>query len=142
MTPQAALALLIAGSVLACATPRLPEPEVSLTLIGTEAAEEIETIVEPHVGSAAGRIDVHGYIGLGQTGYDLVPTATAEQGVLDILITPRLPEEMMGLMVLTRYEYQLRVSNLAAGEYTVRIRYAVREGEEAAVAFEGRVRVP
>lgn len=142
MTAHPALALLLAGALLACATTPPPAIEASLTLVGTESVEEIETIVPPHVGGAEGRIDVHGYIGLGQTGYDLVPAVTATDAVLEIVISPRLPEEMMGLMVLTRYEYQLRVSNVPAGEYAVRIRYAVREGEDAVVAYDGRVSVP
>lgn len=141
MTARATPVLLLAGSLLACATPRPAEPEVNLTLVGATSVESIETITPPHVGGIPGGIDAHGYVGLGQTGYDLVPAVTVEHEVVEILITPRLPEDVMGLMVLTQYEYQLRVTNLAAGEYAVRIRYAVREGEEPAVAYEGRVRV-
>jgi hypothetical protein len=133
--------LLFLLPLMACATAAAPEPGFRVEVIRTESVEQIDSIPVPTLTIADRRLQVLGSIGLGATGYELVPSGMVEHGVIELLITPRMPEEMAGLTVLTRYEYRLTTGTLAPGSYAVRLRYA-REGDgDPVVAFEGRITV-
>lgn len=125
--------------LVACATAAAPDPGFRVEIVRAESVEQIDSVPAPTLTIAERRLQVHGFIGLGATGYDLVPSGMVEQEVIEVLITPRMPEEMAGLSVLTRYEYRLTTGTLEPGSYAVHLRYA-REGDgDPVVAFEGRI---
>lgn len=127
--------------LMACATEEAPEPGFRVEIIRAESVEQIDSVPAPTLTIAEHRLRVHGFIGLGATGYELVPSGMVEHEVIELLITPRMPEAMAGLTVLTRYEYRLTTGMLAPGSYAVRLRYA-QDGEgDPVVAFEGRITV-
>jgi hypothetical protein len=138
---QCTAGLLCLLPLLACATAAAPESSFRAEVIRAESVEQIDSVPAPTLTIVERRLQVHGFIGLGATGYELVPSGMVEHEVIELLITPRMPEEMAGLTVLTRYEYRLMTGMLEPGSYAVRLRYA-RDGDgDPVVAFEGRITV-
>lgn len=139
MMLQCTAGLLCLLPLMACATAAAPDFSVRVEVIRAESVEQIDSVPAPTLTIAGRRLQVHGFIGLGATGYELVPTGMVEHEVIELLITPRMPEEMAGLTVLTRYEYRLTTGMLDPGSYAVRLRHARDGGGDPAVAFEGRI---
>lgn len=125
--------------LMACATAAAPDSSFRLEVIRAESVEQIDSVPAPTLTIAERRLQVRGFIGLGATGYELIPTGRVEHEVIELLITPQMPEEMAGLTVLTRYEYRLTTGLLEPGSYAVRLRHA-RDGDaDPVLAFEGRI---
>lgn len=141
MTFYCTAGLLCLLPLLACATAAAPDPGIRVEFVRAESVEQIDSVPAPAISIIDRRLEVHGYIGLGATGYELVPSGTVEHEVIELLITPRMPEEMAGLTVLTRYEYRLMTGALEPGSYAVRLRYARVGDGDPVVAFEGRITV-
>lgn len=141
MDAQSAAALLLLLPLLACATSAGPGSPPRMDVLRADAVEQIDSLPAPTLRVEDRRLLVHGYIGLGATGYELVPSAAVEQGVIDLTITPRMPEGMAGLTVLTRYEYRLTTGALASGSYVVRVHHAREGGGNPTLAFEGSITV-
>lgn len=138
--PWAGLVLLALVAMAGCTTPA-PGQEFEIEVLGAESAAQIDSMPEPVLAVVAGRLQVTGFIGLGATGYELVPSGSTGGGVVELLVTPRMPEEMAGLTVLTRYAYRLTTPTLPPGAYTVRLRYADPGGGAPRLVLEGRIRV-
>lgn len=134
-------ALLCLLPLVACATAGAPEPVVRVEIIRAESVEQVDSVPAPALGILEGRLQVHGVIGLGATGYELVPSGSIEHEVIELLLTPRMPEGMAGLTVLTRYEYRLTTRVLEPGRYAVRLRHARESEGDPVVVFEGRITV-
>lgn len=125
--------------LLACATAAAPESGLRVEILRAESVEQVDSVPGPVLTIAERRLQVHGFIGLGATGYELIPSGMVEHEVIDLLLTPRMPEEMAGLTVLTRYAYRLTTGVLQPGSYAVRLRHAREGGGDPVVVFEGRV---
>lgn len=136
--PAGVLCLL---ALMACATAAAPDASFRVEILRAEAAEQIDTVPAATVTVSERRLQVHAFIGLGATGYELVPSGTVEHEVIDLLITARMPGDMAGLTVLTRYEYRLTTGLLARGSYAVRLRHARDGNGQPTLAFEGRITV-
>ncbi len=127
--------------LMACATAAAPGPGFRVEIVRAESVEQIDSVPVPMLTVSERRLELHGHIGLGSTGYELIPSGMVEHELIELLITPRMPEEMAGLTVLTRYEYRLTTGALEPGSYAVRLRHA-RDGDgEPVVVFEGRITV-
>lgn len=132
-----ALTLLCAA---ACGAPAADATFI-VELIHAESVAQVDSVPAPRVAVREGHVHVEAHVGLGATGYALVPTGTVRDGVVDVLVTPRMPEGMAGLTVLTRYAYRLTTPVLAPGEYLIRVRHADPAGGASRLALEQRVRV-
>jgi len=119
-----ALALLILP-VLGCAAPADAEPLFTLELLSTDPAEQVDSLPPPRVEVSEGRLQVTAVFGLGAAGYVLTPVGTVTEGMIDLVVTARMPEETMGLTVLTTYTYRVTSDRLPAGGYRVRLRHAM-----------------
>lgn len=125
--------------LMACATAAAPDSVFRVEIVRAESVDQIDSVPEPTLTVAERRLVVEGHIGLGATGYELIPSGMVEHEVIDLLLTPRMPEEMAGLTVLTRYAYRLTTGVLQPGSYAVRLRHAREGGGDPVVVFEGRV---
>lgn len=141
MTFHSAAGLLCLLPLMACATAAAPDPGIRVEIVRAESVEQIDSVPAPTFSIRERRLELLGSIGLGATGYELIPSGVVEHGVIELLITPRMPEEMAGLTVLTRYEYRLTTGVLEPGSYAVRLRHARNGGGDPVVAFEGRITV-
>jgi len=104
-----------------CGGPAAPDPDFGLELLRSEATDQVDSLPTPRVEVGTGRVIIEAVFGLGGSGYTLAPTGTVEEGVVDMLVTARLPSETMGLTVLTRYAYRLTSPPLAPGTYRIRL---------------------
>jgi hypothetical protein len=118
-------------------------PQFELELLGTASVAGFDSLPEPEVTEVVGRrVTIHASFGLGATGYELVPSGTIGDGVVDMLVVARMPAEAMGLQVLTVYAYRLATPRLEPGTWTVRL-HQVLDGEgDPEFLLEQQVVVP
>ena len=101
-----------------------------------------DSLPEPRIEVAEGRIRIHAHFGLGATGYRLAPFGSIEEGVVDLLVSAELPGDMMGLAVLTDYAWVVTTAVLDPGTWRVRVHQAIAAEGDPEFLLEQDVVVP
>lgn len=141
--PIPASLLVAVVALCACAASAGGPPEFTLEMLGTASVATLDSLPEPVVTEVVGRrVAIQAHFGLGATGYELVPSGTIGDGVVDILVVAKMPADVMGAQVLTTYAYKLTTPPLEPGSWTVRL-HQVMEGEgDPEFLLEQQVLVP
>lgn len=133
---------LVAAVLAACGPAAEGEMTFTVEVFETVPATQVDTLAPPTMQVLDGRVAVDAVMGLGGAGYQLTATGSVADGVVDILVTARMPEEVIGASVLTTYGYRVTSERLPSGRYRVVLRHGLEGGGTPEVVGEQEVEVP
>lgn len=136
------LGWLIAAAMVGCGPAANEEMPFDVEVFETAPATQVDTLAPPAMQVLDRRVAVDAVMGLGGAGYQLSATGSVADGVIEILVTARLPEDVMGATVLTTYGYRVTSGRLSSGRYRVVLRHAMEGGGTPELVGEQEVEVP